>query len=1262
MNKGFKFLAITVIFILSMMANNEVSAHSVQVGYCVSCNGDLRVWVEHWHNSASPNSTTMTLQLNVNGNITNINGNPNTNIPSTAGNLPGCFTPLTVFASCPSSSPCAANTCGDWVSYDFLGLQCGVPISVTVISGNSAFTQDACGMYPASTGTIVIPCATNQLPDVDTCAGNTVGPFAFPVGNTWTNDNPNIGLAASGTGNVPAFTAANNSTTQVGNIVVTNTCGVSTFSVTVYPAPVSDFVANVGCPGQPVTFNDLSTSQGGGITGWLWDFGDGSPTFNAQNPPPHIFPPGGPFNVTLTTTTANGCTHDTIIPVDPLSGLIANFIAPSVCDGNASVLTDASTPIGNITNWAWDWDNDGVVDDVNQNSSFTFAGPGSYNIELFVVGVGGCVDSVLIPVVVNPNPVANFTGTSECFGTANTFTDLSNIATGTIINWQWDFGDASTIADTSILQNPNYTYASPGNYNVTLTVTSDSGCTDVFNFNIDVYNIPVANFTPSTACAGANSLFTDISTLGSSGIQFWNWDFDNDAVVDDMNQNPTYVFPGGVGNYPVNLNIVDSNGCFHDTTITVSVSAQPTAIFTHTNECFGAATGFTDLSNPNGGTITNWDWDFDNDGTVDDILQNPSNGYPAASTYTVELLVTTALGCKDSTTLQVVVNPIPVVNFSVADVCFGTTSQFYDSSTVITGGLTNWSWDFGDGIGTSIVQNPTYNYTTPGTYPVTLIVTSDSGCINIYTDSAYVFFLPTAAFTTNNVCLNVAAPFTDNSNGNGGTINTWLWDFDNNGTTDDVNQNTTNFYPADGMYNVELIVSTAFGCSDTIVQPITIYPMPVANYTFTNACYGTAIAFNDLSTVSSANTPNNIANWNWDFGNLNTSIVQSPAENYASEGVYTVELIVTTNNGCEDTLAQQIEVWPVPVANFGPDEVCLNVATQFTDSSTISNAFTTNSIVGWTWDFGDGVGLSNNQNPIYGYTMDGVYPANLTVVTNNGCTHDTTINVTVNPLPVVSFVADSLSGCAPVISNFTDNTVINAPGLLSSWYWDFGNGMSSTSQNPMGISFENPSASSVATYGVSLVVTSDKGCIGKDSVINMISSFPIPVAAFTFSPDQTDIYDREITFTDQSIIGTVWDWDLGDGNTSTLQHPIHEYADSGSFNVVLYMENVYGCKDTARKTVIIDPVFAIWIPNVFTPDGDEINDYFFSKGFGIIELQTLVFDRWGALVFEGYMLDSKWDGTYKGSMTQEDVFVYKIRARDVFNEWHEFIGRVTLIK
>jgi gliding motility-associated-like protein len=1258
MHKQYKYLpSLLLLIVISTLFSAQIKAHSVQVGYCTNCNGDLRIWVEHWHSTENPSTTTMTLQLDVNGTTTTTTSSPGTSIQNTAaGALPGCFTPITIFGSCPGD----ANTYLDWVAYDFPAMPVGVPITVTILSGNTVFTQDACGMYPASTGIIVIP-PPPGINNVVSCggSGNPIGPIVLGAGATWTNDNPAIGLPAAGAGDI-TFTPTNSPNVQVANVTITNGCGTSTFTITINPSPAVDFsspgvgVGGLICPGQPIAFTDLSTpNPGDPIVGWNWDFGDGTPQSNLPNPT-HNYPLNPTtFNVTFTVTSASGCSTDTTFAVN-FGGPTANFTAPSVCEGSPTVFTDVSTPIGTMTNWAWDFDNDGIVDDNSQNPNFTFSGVGTNMVELFVTAAGGCVDSVLLPVVVNPIPIANFTGTSECLGFVTTFNDLSGIATGNIIGWSWDFGDAM---GTSILQSPTYTYTNSGVYNVILTITSDSGCTHDTTIVIDVYDNPVADFTSGVACAGFTTNFLDATILGSSPISNWNWDFDADAVIDDINQNPNYIFPGGSGAYNVNLNVVDNNGCVDDTTITINVSPQPTATFTFTNECSGTATSFTDLSSPNGGAIANWDWDFDNDGVVDDITQNPANMFATANAFTVELLVTDALGCVDSTTMTVIVNPNPDVSFTGTDECLTYLTTFTNNTTIASGTST-WAWDFGDALGTSTNQNPTYTYLNSGIYNVTLTATSDSGCTDADNINIEVFDNPIASFIPDSLCLNLAASFNDLSNGNGGTINQWDWDFGNTNTSNQ--QNITELYAAEGVYNTELIVTTTDGCSDTINEVVAIYPMPAADFNFTDECFGTAIPFTDVSTVSNLITSNTVTQWDWDFQNdgIIDNTNQNPSEMYLADGQYTVQLTVTTDNNCSNSIEQTINVWPLPVVDFTPTDVCLDVATDFMDLSTV----TLGTNVGWQWDFADGIGSSNVQNPVYTYLTQGPYQGQLIVTTNYGCVDSLTKTIDVHPVPVINFGGDTLAGCATHVVNFGDSTMLNAPGIMTDWLWDFGNGQTSTLQNPTGIAFPNPSNSTVATFDVSLMVTTDKGCVRKDSIMAMVSSYPMPIASFSYSPQDADIYDREIIFEDNSIIASNWLWDLGDGTTTTVSNPIHEYPDSGTYLVTLYMENVYGCKDTTDNLVRIRPAFAIWIPNAFTPTADGINDGFLATGFGIKELHTLVYDRWGMLMYEGHQLDSYWNGGFKGKLAVTDVYVYKIRAKDVFNEWHEFIGKVTLLK
>lgn len=176
-----KILLLIVAF--TTFFNLTTLAHSVQVAYCISCDGLLRLYVEHWHGNANVSSTTMTLQVTVNGTTTTSTGSPVANLQNIPfAQLPNCASPPTVFASCPGN----ANTYNDWVVYDFPGIPTNATASIRIISGNSAFTQDACGMFPATTNNFVVA-PLNQppitIPASFVCSGSQSPGVTFPPGN-----------------------------------------------------------------------------------------------------------------------------------------------------------------------------------------------------------------------------------------------------------------------------------------------------------------------------------------------------------------------------------------------------------------------------------------------------------------------------------------------------------------------------------------------------------------------------------------------------------------------------------------------------------------------------------------------------------------------------------------------------------------------------------------------------------------------------------------------------------------------------------------------------------------------------------------------------------------------------------------------------------------------------------------------------------------------------------------------------------------------
>lgn len=784
-------------------------------------------------------------------------------------------------------------------------------------------------------------------------------------------------------------------------------------------------------------------------------------------------------------------------------------------------------------------------------------------------------------------------------------------------------------------------------------VAAVSGC--VISLDVMVYDgdAPTADFVSTVGCLGTPTDFTDQS-FGPNGVSNWAWDFDNNGTVDNTTTNPSYTF-GSAGTFPVNLEITDGSGCVHDTILNVLVEDQPVADFTSTAVCEGTITSFTDQSIMTSGSIDTWEWDFDSNGSIDNTSPNPTNGYPAAGSYNATLTVTTSAGCTDNITYPVTVNPVPVADFSGTDVCVGNVTTFTDLSVISSGSITAWQWDFGDGTGTSAVQNPGYTYAASGSYNVQLTVTSASGCINSTVIQVNVYEQPIADFTVTDVCLSEAAQFTDLSLvGGGAATSGWEWDVDGDGVVDYTNQNPTHAFGADGLYNPTLILTSAAGCADTVSYPLTIYPMPVADYAFTNVCLGLDVPFADNSGV----TGGTIAGWNWNFGNGSTSAVQNPTELYAAEGVYDVQLVVVSDNGCLDSIMQTIEVWPIPVPDFTLSAVCEGASTDFTDLSTVSSAYTPNSINQWQWDFGDG-SISALANATHVYGGAGSYTGMLTVTTANGCIDSVPVPVTVHPNPVINFTSTDPDGCTVWCVDFTNDVTIGS-GSITDYLWDFGDGTISTNADPQHC-YEN-STQAPAFFDVSLTATSDQGCISDSTSVAMITVYPLPIAEFDFSPTELDVYASTVNFVDASTGSATWDWDFGDGDSAWVTNPEHTYADAGIYDITLFITNIYGCTDEVTHSLEVKPDYGIYVPNAFTPNGDGYNDMFYAEGFNIQEFELFIFDRWGNLIYEAEDMNRGWDGRRHGDLVQEDVYVWKVNATDIFNEKHELYGHVTVVR
>lgn len=831
---------------------------------------------------------------------------------------PACANSTTTFTNTSTGAP----TIFDW---EITG---GTPASASTFNASTVYAtggnytvelyvETADGCADSVTANITIP----DLPVVDfsfveqclgtptcftdltTVNGSTISNYNwnFGDGNTSTTQNPCNNYATSG-----AYTVTLSATSAAGC-----TGNIASYTVNAFDNPTADFTTSPVCFGTATQFNN--TSIGGLITDW--DFGDGN--VSSLSSPSHTYAIAGTYNVTLTVTTGS-CTDNITqaITVNPLP--VADFNVTTACPNLNSNFTDASTvSSGSITNWDWTFSSGTPGSSTTQNPSVTFASGGNYDATLIVTTNTGCTDTLNQSFNIPYTPVADFSFTLVCQGNQTCFTDLSSVTGSTITGWNYDFGDGNT----SILQNPCNLYASSGAFSSTLTVTSADGCvSNATPYSVDVFSLPVASFTVNNVCQAFEAVFTNTS----NGAANYDWDFDDGNTASTQNTTHFYNTPG---TYNVTLIISSGSGCADTITNPVTIYPMPVADFNFTNVCLNNVMNFTDVSTVSSGTINGWNWNFGD--TQTSTVQNPSNTYIADGNYTVSLTITTNNGCTDNTSEQVTVYPLPEINFTSNSVCLNATTNFTNGTTINSGAVATYTWDFGDGTGTSSLVNPSYVYTNYGIFTVVLDATSDNGCVSSETVDITVHPNPVVDFTGDDLagCNTHCVNFTNNSSIASGTITNWVWDFGDGNISTQMNPSNCYYNSTlnNQMYTIQLVATSDNGCDNavTINNYITVYPDVIAEFSF--GPQPTTILDNNILFINE--TVNGVS-YTWTFGDGNTSTDINPSNTYGEVGTYEVILAATSVNGCVDTISHLVEIGPdfiIYVPNtFTPDNDGVN--------------------------------------------------------------------------------------------------------------------------------------------------------------------------------------------------------------------------------------------------------------------------------------------------------------------------------------------------
>ena len=727
----------------------------------------------------------------------------------------------------------------------------------------------------------------------------------------------------------------------------------------------------------------------------------------------------------------------------------------SACAFETISFTNQSTSSINITGFNWNF-GDGNSSTV-ENPTHSYSTPGTYTVTLVVVDQNGNAGSEVKAnyITILPSPIISFNMSG--LGCVVPLDVVFNNTTSPNPNYtyNWDFGNGQT---SNLEFPPTITYASAGTYNVIFSVTDNSnGCSASDTQNIVVSNFQAGIIAPTTACVGSPVLFQDNSTAGANT---WDWNFGGLAASNNQNPNFTFNAPGV---YTVQLSSQNTNsGCSGNTSVQITIEPNPTPSFTAspTSDCAPAQINFTNTSS---GVGASYNWDFGNGQTYTGTTP-PTQSYNSNGTYTVSLSMTTSNGC---TGFSIIPNYIDITNVQAlftADStggCDPLTVNFSDSSIAPNANnpITSWDWDFGNGQ-TYSGQNPPSQTYSVGTYDVSLIVQTQSGCSDtiIVTDYITVGLIDSVAFSLNPIteCIKTDIQFTNLTgisvphNPNEVSYN---WDFTEGSSTQANPQ--YQFTSDTGYFDVTLIVNFR-GCIDSITVDSAVYILaPIANFTpdQTLICNPSSLPvsvhFTDEATHGVV-SDDLLMIWQWGDGTPNDTLDDPDLDDFdkgdfdhsfGNYGSYTVQQVIYNyTTGCEDSTTQTIHVsWTDADFTLSNDSICQGDSLfMFDGSSSWMTAPTPHPVSSWSYDMGNGQNVNSGPNPGFVYNVPANYNITLTATNSVGCSDVATQSVTVLQSPFAILAANNSTGCSPFLVDFTNSSLAIGNGVpLSSFEFLF---------------------------------------------------------------------------------------------------------------------------------------------------------------------------------------------------------------------------------
>lgn len=992
------------------------------------------------------------------------------------------------------------------------------------------------------------------------------------------------------------------------------------------PPPIPDFnmILNPLCTGDSLTVENLSI--GDNLT-YSWDFGDpasGAENVSADEDAFHFYNENGQYSVCLTAENAQGC-QQTSCQNDlvNINSPMAEFTFDSQINNCLFGVQFENTSQGTISCSQWSFGDDQFGSGISTFHTYPI---GVYDVELVICNDLGCYDTTMVADIFNFSNIigpfeiglddiscAPFQTTFEAFNTDDdTFT------------YFWEFGDGFGDPDNNTTT--SHTYAEPGEYCPSLIMEDQNGCPFFIECEVPIVVEEFTfDITPVTAICFGDS--TQVSFTGATSYELSHPDFFT-PIVDETYwlQAPTSTDILVTGNY---------EDCSFEQTIPFVVNQLPDVMLAVPAEvCFETDPVVLDGGLPIGPT-----GEYTVEGAVTTSF-DPS--MTDETSYTVVYTFVDDEGCVNSDSSEVYINPLP----EVALTAFDPLCEAADLAILAGGSPLGGDYIINDEVVSEF--DPSVGF---GEYDITYVYTDANGCVEEDNGSITVNPQPQVSFESEDFCWEEAVDLTSTSTIDQGTITDWDWVFDGDQFIND-SPNATIQPDGPGTFDLELTVTSDAGCAEVIATQVTAFATPIADFLVEDVCEGEPFELNDASTTDGEV----IASWEWSVNGTLLSEDQNPNSFDTSVyGDYTVELVVTTTEGCEGVLSQNIEVFPIPEVVFSAEDICHTESLFIPNESTIPAS----TIDSYEWQTGDGSVLTSTDFD-FDYISPGDYTITLTAISADGCSVSSAQDITVLDNPIASFGAAITTTCSGGLIEFEDLSFINN-GDIVTWSWTANGELFSQEQNPSYDAIEP------GYFDIALTVTSQEGCTGTYGIPNLVEVNPSPVADFNYAPNEPTTSIPYIYATDASIGADNWEYTTSDGGLYTTPDFEHEFPGDGVYDVQLVVTNEFGCTDTLLISLEVTPDLSVFIPNTFTPDGDGLNEIFVPVVSGALldHYHFRIFNRWGETVFESTNPGEGWVGNHQGQghYVPDGVYTWQLEVTSTESaDYQTIMGHVNIIR